>query len=85
MADIGRFLVVYDGASEEVEDLFEIKDITLADLKEAFDVPDTDPEMHGAYPVGPEDIAYVQELIGKVLDFDFTAKAYMIEAVRKDI
>lgn len=82
--EIGRFLVVYDGTSEEVVALHELKSFELSSFREAFDVPDSDPEMLDRYAVGPDDTFFLRNSLDGEISFDFSSKAFFIEALRKD-
>jgi hypothetical protein len=76
-------LSVFDGDSEELVEIFEIENFSLEAFAVQFDVPDkTDPEMLDRYAVGPDDVRFLEQAIGRPLTFDFSKYGYFIEAAR---
>ncbi|MCB0354226.1 MAG: hypothetical protein KDD64_11895 [Bdellovibrionales bacterium] len=86
MADrnIGHYLVSYDGATEEVDEIIRIDQFHLDEFREAFAVPPNDPEMHDRYAVGPDDIRFLRPKLAREVEFEFAERAYFIEALQTD-
>lgn len=79
-----RALTVLDGESEEVVEVHEIESFDLAAFSKQFDVPvQYDPQMLDRYAVGPDDVPFLNEVLGLDLPFDFTRYAYFIEALTR--
>jgi hypothetical protein len=82
-APICHVLSVFDGDSEELVEIFEIENFSLEAFAEQFDVPTkTDPEMLDRYAVGPDDVRFLEQAIGRPLCFDFSKYGYFVEAAR---
>ena len=80
---ICHVLSVFDGDSEELVEIFEIEHFSLEAFTEQFDVSTkTDPEMFDRYAVGPDDVRFLEQAIGRPLSFDFSKYGYFIEATR---
>lgn len=84
-SSICHVLLILDGATEDVIDVFELERFDLAAFAEQFDVPtESDPEMHDRYAVGPGDEDFLQDYTPEGMAFDFRQNAYFIEAVERD-
>ena len=80
-----HILTVIDGSSEELLDLIEIKDFDLNKFAAQFDADlKTDPQMRERYSVGPDDVKFLENALGRELSLDFKRQAYFIEAANKD-
>ena len=83
---VERMLVVYDGTSEEVLTLIRLPRFDLNTFIERFDVdPETDPDMHKRYAVGPDEMHFILNHVDEDVEFDFQARAYFVEAVINDL
>ena len=83
---IVHLLTVLDGETEELLDLVELYNFKLDEFVEQFAVdPEDDPQMHGRYAVGPDDVAFLRHVTGMDLKFDFQNFAYFIEAAKKSL
>ena len=82
---IGRFLVVYDGDTEEVSELIALDNVDLDTLKDLLDVPPTDPEMHDRYVVGPDEFEQISSYFPEKVEPDFSQNAYFVEAIVEDL
>jgi hypothetical protein len=77
-------LTVVDGSSEEVIDAHELEPFDLQAFCHQFDVPvERDPQMLDRYAVGPDDAAFLHEVLEIELPFDFSTYAYFIEAAER--
>lgn len=82
---ICHVLLILDGATEDVIDVFELEGFDLPAFAEQFDVPtESDPEMHDRYAVGPGDEDFIRDHTPEGMVFDFRRNAYFIEAVERD-
>lgn len=78
-------LTVVDGKTEELVDLLELRLFNLQQFAKQFDVDTTaDPDMLDRYSVGPDDVPFLEQQLGRKLAFDFQRFAYFIEAAKKD-
>lgn len=78
-------LTVVDGTTEELVDLLELKAFNLQQFAKQFDADiEVDPEMLDRYSVGPDDVPFLEQQLGRKLSFDFQRFAYFIEAAKKD-
>ncbi|MEY4668527.1 MAG: hypothetical protein RL518_1226 [Pseudomonadota bacterium] len=83
---ICHVLTVIDGASEEVVDVHELEPFDLGEFCKQFDVPiEHDPQMLDRYAVGPDDVPFLERVMGVSLPFSFSTHAYFIEAARRDL
>lgn len=77
-----RALTIVDGTTEEVIDLHEIENFDVQAFAQQFDVPvQYDPHMLDRYAVGPDDVPFLNQILGVELPFDFSRYAYFIEAL----
>jgi hypothetical protein len=84
--NLKRILSVYNGASEELEEFFVLKDVSLVLLIDQFGVdPLADPEMLKRYAVGPDDVEFLSEYLTEALEFNFSDCGYFVEAVYDDL
>lgn len=82
---IVHIFTVIDGKTEELLDLIEIKNFELSSFASQFDADlKTDPEMRERYSVGPDDVKFLENILGRKLSLDFKRFAYFIEAATKD-
>lgn len=82
--ELCRALTVVDGATEEVIDLHELEGFDLQAFAQQFDVPiQYDPQMLDRYAVGPDDVSFLNRVLGIELPFDFSRYAYFIEALKR--
>lgn len=82
---VGHVLVVLDGATEDILEVFKLDSFSLPAFSEQFDVPtESDPQMHDRYAVGPDDEDFLRDHLPEGMVFDFRANAYFIEAVEND-
>ncbi len=82
--NIGRYLVIYDGKTEEVSKLIVLKNVELGNLKDMLDVPPSDPEMHDRYAVGPDEMELISPYFDEEIEVDFSKHACFIEAIIED-
>lgn len=83
--DVCHVLVVLDGATEDILEVFKLDSFSLPAFSEQFDVPtESDPLMHDRYAVGPDDEDFLRDYLPEVMAFDFRSNAYFIEAVEND-
>ncbi len=83
--DICHVLIVVDGESEDVIDVFELELFELQAFAEQFDVPlESDPDMLDRYAVGPDDESFIRDHLPEGMSFDFRRNGYFIEAVERD-
>jgi hypothetical protein len=84
-ASLCHVLTVVDGVSEEIVDVHALEPFDLASFCLQFDVPvEHDPQMLDRYAVGPDDVAFLHQVLEVEIPFDFTTYAYFIEAARRD-
>lgn len=77
-------VAIIDGSTEELVDVIEIPTFELKSFSVQFDVdPKVDPDMHDRYSVGPDDMVFLEKVLGRKLSFDFSQFAYFVEAVRR--
>jgi len=80
-----HLLTVVHGESGELLDFVEIHDFDLPSFCAQFAVPiESDPEMLERYAIGPDDVAFLNGVIGRELNFEFSRFGYFIEAAKKD-
>ena len=83
--DVCHVLVVLDGATEDILEVFKLVSFNLPEFCEQFDVPtESDPLMHDRYAVGPGDEDFLLDHLPDGMVFDFHANAYFVEAVEND-
>lgn len=84
-ANVCHVLVVLDGATEDILEVFKLDSFSLPAFTEQFDVPtESDPQMHDRYAVGPDDEDFLRDHLPEGMVFDFRANAYFVEAVEND-
>ena len=83
MGEVVHVLTVVDGQSEELLDILVLTNFELEQFRLRFDVPDTDPDMRDRYGVGPDHTAFLAEVTGQELVFEFGRYAYFIEAAER--
>lgn len=80
-----HLLTVVDGQTEELVEFLELKGFELDVFARQFAVDlQADPEMRDRYAVGPDDVAFICNIVGRELHFEFNRYAYFIEAARKE-
>lgn len=84
-ANVCHVLVVLDGATEDILEVFKLDSFSLPAFTEQFDVPiESDPQMHDRYAVGPDDEDFLRDHLPEGMVFDFRVNAYFVEAVEND-
>ncbi len=82
---ICRVLAIFDGETEALVDVIELKAFDLESFSSQFDVPvETDPQMLDRYAVGPSDLSFLEKHIAEDVEFDFSKYGYFIDAARRE-
>ena len=83
--DICRVLAVFDGETEQLQDVIELVGFELESFVTQFDVPvESDPEMLDRYAVGPADLDFLRRHLTEEIEFDFTKFGYFIDAAKRE-